>query len=156
MSFFDKVYLRLFTKSAAKIVSPDGYFEFEVPEGFRFKQANGLYQVLNPSDKTFLFQWSGQVLPNDTKFEFDVNIELERELKNNSNAVTQLVGTYNCICSAIIGKDKSRVYTWKTGEKNKRVLVTLLLARELSPNAVEKTVTLAKNMIAKLHIIHIT
>jgi hypothetical protein len=156
MSFFDKLYLSLFTKSATKIVSPDGYFEFEIPEGFRFKQVNGIYQILTPNDKTFLFQWSGHSLTNDTKFEFDVNIELERELKNNPNAVTQLVGMYNCVCSAIIAKDRSRVYKWKLGEKNKRALVTLLLARELSQDAIAEKILLAKDLITKLHFIHTT
>lgn len=154
MNFLDKVYLGLFTKSAAKIVSPDRYFEFEIPEGFRFRQANGLYQILNPNDKTFLFQWSGQVLQSLTKIEFDINIELERELKNNPNAMIQSVGVYNCVCSATIANDKSRVYTWKLGERNKRVLITLLLTKELSRQAIDEKVLFARNLITKLHIKH--
>jgi hypothetical protein len=157
MRIFDKIYIKLFTKSGDRIVSKDGHFEFKVPTGFHYKCSKGLYQIFNPIEKDFLFQWQGYVLTEEKKNEFNAELELKNEKIKNPSAVIQTTGNYDCICSATVTEDNSEiVYTWKIGERNKRILVTLLLDGLQPRDKIDEKIHFAGRLMKDLKINHVT
>ncbi|MFN8414735.1 MAG: hypothetical protein U0U66_00235 [Cytophagaceae bacterium] len=153
MNLIEKLHIALFAKSSDKIISKDGVFEFKMPSGYFFIKSKGVYQIFKPNDKGFLFQWSGFVLPEKLENKFDVDLELKRELTQNSNAKIQFTGNYYCVCSATISEDNSViVYTWKIGEANKRILVTLILDGSNTRDKIDSQIYFAGELMRELKI----
>lgn len=154
MTMFNKIYLALFTKSTEKIVSKTGYFAIQVPNGFRYKSSSSLYQIFNPLDSSFLFQISDHALTDVEQNYFNSERELTNTLREYRNAAIQSIGKYNCVCFATVTPDQSlRTYVWKIGERNKRILVTLLL-KNIDKDEVENKVLIAKDLLSGLTIMH--
>ncbi|MBL4755188.1 MAG: hypothetical protein JKY52_16535 [Flavobacteriales bacterium] len=157
MNFFEKTYINLYAKSSDSIVSKDGHFEFRMPTGFRSRHSEGMYQIFKPNDKGFLFQWQGFVLPDEMQNQFDIDLELKNELNENPNAEIQTTGNYDCVCSATVTEDKKEiVYTWKIGEKNKRILVTLFLDGQQPQEVIDDQIYLVGQFMKELKIKHTT
>lgn len=153
MKFLDKIYLTLFTKSAEKIISAGGHFEFNVPLGFRFKKAGKMYQILDPNDKTFLFQWSGHVLKNSPENQFDIDLERTNAQTKNPSATIQKIGSYNYVCSVTLTKDdRDILHTYITGDKNKRLFVTLLIEGHQKREIIDQKSELGRQLIERLKI----
>lgn len=155
MKVFDKIYFKLFTKTADLINSKNGHFTIILPKGLRFKREKNFYQIFDLLDSSFLFQISSFVEIDNNCLEFNVEKELSIELKNNPNAIIYPIGKHNCICSATVTKDESlRTYTWKLGERNKRVLITFLI-KNIKKEKVNEKVEIALGLINNLTINHI-
>ena len=91
---------------------------------------------------------------NDEKGnEFDVNLELNNELKNNPNAEIQSTGKYDCVCSATKTKDmREIIYSWKIGYSTKRILATLLLSGLNNRTDINKRICLAEKFFNGIEI----
>ena len=107
MNLIEKIYFRLFTKSSEIIITKDGNFEFKLPKGYRYTNTKGLYQIINPSNKSYLLQWQGLILNDDDIF--NSSKELEFIHTTNPNALLQNTGNYDCICAATIYEDKNQI-----------------------------------------------
>lgn len=156
MNLFDWVFIKLFTKAPQKLLSDNGVFEFDVPIGFRYRCAMEFFQLLKPDSKGFLFQWSTHVLPVSEENEFNADKELDTEREHIPSCVIRTIGNYDCICSATISEDKREIiYTWKFGENNKRVLVTLLLDGTQQREQINDWIAQAESLIPRFKIHHI-
>lgn len=155
MNLFKKIYLNEISKSKRQIVSRNKSFVFDVPAGYCYKYSRGLYQLFCPDDKSFLFQWQGIILSAKHHNEFSAEEELTIEQQDYPNAEIQLIGKYQTVCSATVSEDeKTIVYVWKFGVRNKRVLVTLVLDGTTSRANIDGNIRKGKEFIQRIEIRH--
>jgi len=123
MNFLEKAYILIFTKRVKQIKLSKNII-LDLPKEMRVKSHKGLYQIFNAEDKTTLFQISAF----KTKSEYNIDLELENEKKDNPNAIIQLIGAYKYICYANRTADNSELlYVWKIGYNDILILISLLI-----------------------------